>query len=98
MGASRSRALEAPASLELLLPAQSPQPRVALIHIFIRINEACKKCIGEAKQAAERERQWMTAGEEEDKADLGALRNHMYLLAKAAREQRTLPLSMVPHT
>lgn len=80
-----------PSSLELLLlPAQSPQPFVALIHIFIRINEACNKCIGEPKQAAERRRQWMTAGEEEDKAvycaELGSRRKpHVHSLARAAR-------------
>lgn len=56
------------ASLERLLRAQSPQSCVALIHIFIRINEACNNCTGEAKQAAERQRQWMAAGAEEDKA------------------------------
>lgn len=87
--------------------ASSPSPvypaPVALIHIFIRINEACNKCIGEAKQAAERQRQWMTAGEEEDNAvycaDLGSsLKPHVHSLAGAAREQCALPVYMLPNT
>lgn len=92
--------------LELLLSAQSPQPCVALIHIFIRINEACNKCIGKAQQAAERQRQWMTAGKEGDKAvyctELGSsTKPQVHLLARAAREQRTwavctLPVYMLP--
>lgn len=56
--------------------ASSPSPVQALIHVFIRINEAYNKCIGEAKQAAERQSQWMRAGENEKQsghcADLGS--------------------------
>lgn len=56
--------------------ASPPSTVQALIHIFIRINEAYNKCIGEAKQAAERQSRWMRAGEDEEQsghcADLGS--------------------------
>lgn len=48
--------------------ASSPSPVQALIHVFIRINEAYNKCIGEAKQAAERQSRWMRAGEDEEQS------------------------------